>query len=152
MTRNTELCTKPNKTECLIFPYERVPFKKYSYFDSIKICSLNISSWSALRIAHSRKFCAKKHNVKLYANMCNVNWHLVGLLFWRSHFIMIRFSSLERDCLREGFKIETQQRYSAAWFTRIAHEILEPKWFKLTTCDCWFSVSRHIKIKIKTVQ
>ena len=29
--------------------------------------------------------------------MCNVNRYLIGLLFWRSHFIMIRFSSVERD-------------------------------------------------------
>ena len=36
-----------NKTECRISPYKRVPFKKsaekYSYLDSIKICSLKIS-------------------------------------------------------------------------------------------------------------
>ena len=29
--------------------------------------------------------------------MCDINWRLVGLLFWQSHFIMIRFVSLERD-------------------------------------------------------
>ena len=29
--------------------------------------------------------------------MCNVNWSLIGLLFWQSHFIMIRFGSPERD-------------------------------------------------------
>ena len=32
------------QTECRIVPYKRVPFKKYSYLDSIKICSLKISS------------------------------------------------------------------------------------------------------------
>ena len=57
----------PTKTECLIFPYEQIPFKKYS-LDSIKICSLSISSRTALRIADSRKLSAKKHNFKVYAN------------------------------------------------------------------------------------
>ena len=67
----------PNKTECLIFPYEQVNFKKYCYLDSIKICSLSISSRTALRIADSRKLSAKKHNFKVYTNMCNVNWTVV---------------------------------------------------------------------------
>ena len=33
-----------NKTEFRIFPYKQIPFKKYSYLDSIKICSLKICS------------------------------------------------------------------------------------------------------------
>ena len=60
--------------------------KKYSYLDSIKICSLRISSRTALRIADSRKLSAK-----VYANMCNV----IGLLFWRSHFIPLYHDSFQ---------------------------------------------------------
>ena len=66
----------PNKTECLIFPYEQVPFKKYFSLDSIKICSLSISSRTALKIADSRKLSAKKHNFKVYANM-TPHWTVV---------------------------------------------------------------------------
>ena len=44
-TRRVEYETKRNnKTEWRSLPYKRVPFKKYSYLDSIRICSLNISS------------------------------------------------------------------------------------------------------------
>ena len=40
----------------------------------------------------------KKHNLEVYAIMCNVNWRLIGLtVVLEKHFIMIRFGSPERD-------------------------------------------------------
>ena len=84
-----------NKTECRIFPYKRVSLKKIllPWFNKSK-CSLNISSWNALRAAHSRKLSAK-----VYANCVQmlIDASLAWLLFWRSNFIMIRFGSPERD-------------------------------------------------------
>ena len=71
-----------NNTEWRILPYKRVPFKKYSYLDSIRICSLNISSQNALRVANSGKLSAKKHNLKVYANYveCKLTPHRAVVL------------------------------------------------------------------------
>ena len=53
--------------------------------------------------------------------MWNVNWRLIGLLFWReaTQFSTIRFGSLERDySLSKAKDLRSRQRCSAAWFTR----------------------------------
>ena len=72
--------TKLNtKTECHIFPYKRVSLKKILLPWFNKKCSLNISSWNALRFTHSRKLSAKNTTWKFMQIMCNVNWCLIGL-------------------------------------------------------------------------
>ena len=48
-------------------------FKTDSCLDSIKICSLIISSQTALRAANSWKLFSKKHNLKVYANYVQCN-------------------------------------------------------------------------------
>ena len=54
-----------NKTECRIIPYKRVPFRKYSYLESIKIFSF------AFKVAHFRKLSAKNLKWKFIQIMCN---------------------------------------------------------------------------------
>ena len=77
-------------------------WKKYSYLDSIKKCSLNISSWNALRVARPRKLqYPQKTQLGSLCKLCAmwIDALLDWLLFWRSNFIMIRFGSPERDYL-----------------------------------------------------
>ena len=83
-----------------IFPYKQSFFEKILRLWFNKKCSLNISSWNALRVAHSRKLSPKKHDLEVYANyvQCELTPHWTDCCFnWRSKFIMIRFGSPERD-------------------------------------------------------
>ena len=98
-----------NKTECPIFPYKRVSSKKILLPWFNKKCGLNICSWNAWI----------------------VNWRLIGLTvvlakqLYHDSFRLSRkrlFALQRRYDSWKGFKITTQQRCSAAWFTRIAHE------------------------------
>ena len=108
-----------------------------SFFEKIllpwfnKKCSLNISSWNALRVAHSWKLSTKNTTWKFIQIMCNVNWRLIRLtvvlakqLYYDSFQLSRKrlFALQQRFDSWKGFKITTQQRCSAAWFTRIAHE------------------------------
>ena len=59
----------PNKTECvIIFPYEQVPFKKYSYLDSIKYL-LEYFFKNCVKDRRFSEVIRKKHNFKVYANI-----------------------------------------------------------------------------------
>ena len=108
-----------------------------SFFDKIllpwfnKKCSLNISSWNALRVAHSWKLSAKNTTWKFMQIMCKVNWRLIGLTvvlmkqLYHDSFRLSRqrlFALQRRYDSWKEFKITTQQRCSAARFTRIAHK------------------------------
>ena len=96
----------------------------------------------------------KKHNVKVYGNMCNVNWHLIGLLFWRRNFnIMIRFSSLERDysLSKEIWLLKrVWDRNTAKIFSCMIHSDLPREKLKLTLGR--YSTKQLVRTEIKISQ
>ena len=86
---------------------------------------MNISSWNALRVPHSRKLSAKNKTWKFRQIMCNVNWRLIRLTvvlakqLYHDSFRLSRkrlFALQRRYDSWKGFKITTHQRCSAAWF------------------------------------
>ena len=111
-----------NKTECRIFPYKRVSLKKYSYRDSVK----NVAWIFLHEMLKGRTFYPQKTWHGRLCKLC-IPW-LTVVLAKQLYHDSFRLSQKRLFVLQrrydsgKGFKITTQQRLSAAWFIRIAHE------------------------------
>ena len=117
-----------NKTECRIFPYKWV-------------------------LAHSRKLSAKIMTWKFMQIMSNLNWHLIQsldwLLFWRSNYIMICFSSPERDYLlsKGDMTLEKGLRSQHSKDFQLHDSLRSPTSSKWTTNNfCWHVIDIDVII------